>query len=358
MLLELLQPRHDVGGVRAGSLWAAERRPQPGELQGLLRGRALRRLEGEQLAHGVLRGLRHRRPLRAVEAEQALAHLLENLHIRIAGEWRVPAEQDVGYHAGAPDVALLAVAPGVPAPQHLWRDVVRSAHPRGHQRAGLEAGREAEVDQLQGGIGRVALEENIFWLHVPVRDLVRVQVTNPCEHLLNVLGRSCLAEATSSSVCDAVEQLPARAQLHDEVHSVLLLEGLEQPHHVGVVHLLADLDLAFQPHGVRLRSEPDALDGAAQARLLAAGDARAPEAAFAQAAWLQVVDAVQPPRVVAAELELEVEVGRLGPHSVQAIRYLCLQEGRQGVAVGGGGRGVLLDAVYVLLEAGGGGGRS
>mmetsp|Transcript_12072 Transcript_12072/g.37778 ORF Transcript_12072/g.37778 Transcript_12072/m.37778 type:complete len:242 (+) Transcript_12072:918-1643(+) len=109
-------------------------------------------------------------------------------------------------------------------------------------------------------------QHQVLWLQVTVTDVVPVHVVDGADHLLHhdrSLGFSEVARLDN-----AIKELTAGAQLHDQVDGVLILVSLIELDDARVIHHLHDLDLqmeAFETllrlRGHRLRDHLDCPDG-------------------------------------------------------------------------------------------------
>jgi hypothetical protein len=102
---------------------------------------------------------------------------------------------------------------------------------------------EAEVDGLERRLLVVADEEEVLRLEVPVHDPERVARLHDGDDDAGQLPGLPLRVVAPPH--DAVEQLPARAELHDHVHGDGVLERAADGDDVGVPRqVVHDLDLA------------------------------------------------------------------------------------------------------------------
>lgn len=140
-------------------------------------------------------------------------------------------------------------------------------------------------------------------------------------------GRGALGVVPSGH--DLVEELAALADLHDEVHGLVVLEHVPQPDHVGVLRQAAhDLHLAPDVLHVEAAPQPLLRDGLAGERL-PRGRVRA---------------APRHPELAAAELLPQV----VPPEEVSAGLGL-LENGDRRAGLGRDGRAGMVDAVFVIL---------
>ena len=111
---------------------------------------------------------------RAATAAAGGGGCLESQHGGALGEGLHGHHLD-GNAAQAPDVDGVAVGVHL---QHLGREVRRRAHPA-PLLAALERHRQAEVTDLEVLAGRAGRDKAVGRLHVPVQNLLRVQVGKP-----------------------------------------------------------------------------------------------------------------------------------------------------------------------------------
>mmetsp|Transcript_7766 Transcript_7766/g.22219 ORF Transcript_7766/g.22219 Transcript_7766/m.22219 type:complete len:384 (+) Transcript_7766:657-1808(+) len=269
--------------------------------EGLPRGDAGLAVEAQQVRDHPLRAGGHPIPLGRAERELPASHPAEYIAVGAAGERRVAAEQDEGDYPGGPHIAHL----GVLAFKHLRRHVEGSANLGVHRRPALESCRQPKVDELELGVRRVALQEEIFGLDVPVRNAVGMQVAQCRQHLPSV-GRTSGLRELAVLVHDPVEQLAAAAELHDHVEALGLAEGLEQPRDVRVVQQPGDGDLHVGLLGLPLPGHADALRGPRKPRAAAQNAAGATGGAHAELG-LDVIALSEATAIVPDEVMLEVE---------------------------------------------------
>jgi len=101
---------------------------------------------------------------------------------------------------------------------------------------------EAEVDGLERRVVGGAGEEEVLGLEVPVHDPHEVADVHDGEDVAADGGGLALGVAALGR--DAVEELPAGAELHDDVHVVGVLERALELRHVGLAaEVLQDGDL-------------------------------------------------------------------------------------------------------------------
>mmetsp|Transcript_154079 Transcript_154079/g.493890 ORF Transcript_154079/g.493890 Transcript_154079/m.493890 type:complete len:438 (+) Transcript_154079:190-1503(+) len=228
-------------------LRASRGRDDPRVVEEILGGRSLFVVHGEHLGDEVLEFLRVLLPVRAGEVERSLLHTFEDVLIAVAEERGVAARENVGDDATAPDVALFVIAF---AEQHLRRDVVRGARLGLHGLARGVVLREPEVDDLDLGLPGLVLEQKVLRLDIPVRVALGVQVSHGAQNLLHVPGHVLLAKGAALMLLgllnDTIEELTAGADLHHEVDSPCIDEGLVELHNVRVVQHHLDVHLLLK----------------------------------------------------------------------------------------------------------------
>ena len=81
-------------------------------------------------------------------------------------------------------------------------------------------------------------------------DLVKAATLDCCfcffSVLIQVREKGEERNGGAGQLTDALQQLPALRQVHDEEEAVVRAEGLMQGHHVGVAHPLQDVNLRAQ----------------------------------------------------------------------------------------------------------------
>mmetsp|Transcript_38802 Transcript_38802/g.88203 ORF Transcript_38802/g.88203 Transcript_38802/m.88203 type:complete len:213 (+) Transcript_38802:1063-1701(+) len=154
-------------------------------------------------------------------------------------EGRAASQQHVGDDADRPHVRLR----GVRLEQHLRGNVMDGAARLRHPGGGVPELGEAEVDELQEVRVLLRIEE-VLELEITMRDLLRVQVGD-CEQDL-VDGVGCLALAVALLSGEPVIELAALHVLHDEVNEVVRLEDHVKLSDVRVVELQVQLHLVLQ----------------------------------------------------------------------------------------------------------------
>mmetsp|Transcript_104626 Transcript_104626/g.272328 ORF Transcript_104626/g.272328 Transcript_104626/m.272328 type:complete len:458 (-) Transcript_104626:231-1604(-) len=211
-------------------------------VQGLLRSVAVTRVHLQEHADQNLGILRDVLPIRGIEGKIAQTHLRKHLGIGLAEEGRVAAEHDVHDHADAPHVAELVVLPG----ENLRGHIVGCASLRGQHLASLELAGQTEVDDLDQILlnGLLGHEQEVLGLQVAVAHVIFVHVVERPDDLLHEDGGLDLREVPRLD--DAVEELAARGELHDQINVAVVLEGLVEFDDVGVVHHFHDGDLLLE----------------------------------------------------------------------------------------------------------------
>ena len=87
----------------------------------------------------------------------------------------------------------------------------------------------------------VAIKQDVVQFNVSVDDPVVVQVCNALHDLLEHEFGVLLAELPA--LADVIEEVAARAELHNNQMVLISIEGLEELHNVGVAQHLEDADL-------------------------------------------------------------------------------------------------------------------
>lgn len=97
----------------------------------------------------------------------------------------------------------------------------------------------------------LSIEENVLWLQISIDNVVRMQASNRVYHLRGVDLGPLLAEL--ALLAQVGEQLPSVQEVDEEVELGLRLEGVVQPHDVGVLDLLEDVSLGYKNSKIKLR---------------------------------------------------------------------------------------------------------
>mmetsp|Transcript_62060 Transcript_62060/g.178021 ORF Transcript_62060/g.178021 Transcript_62060/m.178021 type:complete len:508 (+) Transcript_62060:146-1669(+) len=290
-------------------LRASRGRDDPRVVEEILGGRSLFVVHGEHLGDEVLEFLRVLLPVRAGEVERSLFHLLEDLLIAVAEEGGVAAGEDVGDDATTPDVALLVIAF---AEQHLRRDVVRGARLGLHWLARGVVLREPEVDDLDLGLPGLVLEQEVLRLDIPVRIALGVQVSHGAQNLLHVPGHVLLAKGAALMLFgllnDTVEELTAGADLHHEVDSPGIDEGLVELHNVRVVQHHLDVHLLLKAILVLDLGDVNGLDRPLGRGCFVLAHLHLSVRTLSEQLLVDIVEVIQQTRVRRGEDVLEIEV--------------------------------------------------
>lgn len=107
--------------------------------------------------------------------------------------------------------------------------------------------RQAKIRGLKLGVLIGGVEEEILRLEITVHDSKRMASLDHTNNRLHQL--SSLLLTVMALLHDAVEELAAAAQLHDQMHEHVVLEGALDPHDARVFgEMVHDLDLP--PHVV------------------------------------------------------------------------------------------------------------
>mmetsp|Transcript_64473 Transcript_64473/g.209227 ORF Transcript_64473/g.209227 Transcript_64473/m.209227 type:complete len:387 (+) Transcript_64473:635-1795(+) len=208
----------------------------PGVLQDLRAGQAHRGVELQQRLQELLRLLRNLLPWREAGEPEALGVRGGQVLRRRSVEGRLSTEHDIGQDAQAPQIACLCVGRGASCLNDLRRSIHEAADGR-HHGSTDEAHRQAPVDDFDQCVLRVLRAvDNVLRLYVSVRNASAVRVGQGRGHLRNDVGSGLLGDAAHLHY--ALEDLSTLAELHDEEHVPLLLEGAQQLADVGVVQVL------------------------------------------------------------------------------------------------------------------------
>mmetsp|Transcript_24865 Transcript_24865/g.78909 ORF Transcript_24865/g.78909 Transcript_24865/m.78909 type:complete len:481 (+) Transcript_24865:616-2058(+) len=176
-------------------------------------------------------------PVGLGEDDLRLPHEPHGLSVVLADKGRVTADQHVQHDPAGPDVACVVVGH---AAGHLGRHVLDLPHRLGEVLAFREPTCHAEVHDLDDAVlyGLRGLQQHVLRSQIPVADFAGVKVAHARQDLHRD-GRSLpLGEAVVLQ--HALEQLPARAELKDQVVVQTVLKHLKQLDDVGVVSLPED----------------------------------------------------------------------------------------------------------------------
>jgi hypothetical protein len=274
---------------------------------------------------------------------------------KLAGpEGRNSAEEDVEDDADAPDVRLRAIVPL----EHLRRDVVGAADDVLEHLPLLEEDGEPEVGGLERRVLVLAEEEEVFGLEVPVDDAEGVAGVHDLDDGAEQRGGGALGVLALGD--DPVEELTAGAELHDEVHGLLVLVRALELHDVGLAgEVVHDLHLAAHVLHVLLGGQLPLGDGLA-CEALPGGLVRAEAGDAELAAPELLADGVDAPHVLhwAAQDRADGR-RRLGGGRGRAGRDAGLERRGAGTEAGGGvggggGRGLRIPGAWAAIAHGGG----
>mmetsp|Transcript_25770 Transcript_25770/g.74151 ORF Transcript_25770/g.74151 Transcript_25770/m.74151 type:complete len:223 (-) Transcript_25770:738-1406(-) len=205
--------------------------------QGRVGVEAKRDIHLEQARDEVFRLLRDVAPPAPREAEAALLDHAVRRPVVAPAKGRLAIEQDVGENAERPQVALLVI----PQIQDFRRHIVEGAASMRHRHVATDDGREPEVNELESRVRGIVLQAKVLQLQVTVTNPVSVAVPDGCDHLPHKAGGVALRVSTPPR--QVVEEVGAPHTLHGEAELSGLLEHLEQPTNIGVVHGQLVLDL-------------------------------------------------------------------------------------------------------------------
>nr|ACR35294.1 unknown [Zea mays] len=206
----------------------AERALEPGVAGELRDGEARRRVRVQQARHEAARRLRHPPRDRVLPAVRPAAHVGD---VGVV-EGEVAREEDEEDDPAGPRVRLGAVVG--PAPEHLGRRERRGAARRVQAPVvadRVRERREAEVGHLEVALG---VQQHVLRLHVAVEHPARVAVDERRRQLEEHAPRRVLGEPARRQRRQPGQEVPARGQLHHEVHLGARRQHLVEAEHVGV----------------------------------------------------------------------------------------------------------------------------
>lgn len=90
------------------------------------------------------------------------------------------------------------------------------------------------------------VDQHVLGLQVALDHVVRVQLTDRQHALRDLEARDVLVEALAATGRNVLEQLAARAEVHDEADLVLRHEAVVHAHEEGVLHLLQQAALVLR----------------------------------------------------------------------------------------------------------------
>jgi hypothetical protein len=236
---------------------------------------------------------------------------------------------------------------------------------------GAEEDGETEVDDLELRVLRLVGEEEVLGLEVPVDDPVGVAQAHDIDDGAEDGRRGALRVVPARD--DAVEELAALAELHDEVHGAggVLAAGLAEPHHGAAAagrHAPHDGHLPLDVRRVRRRCR--VLPGCCWGRSGSVVGRTGPQAAGGGSARPAVPPdglarerlprggvpaAARHPELAAPQLPAQHvaarKLGRGGPHHERPGVVLARGRGR-GRRMGGDGAGAAVAGAVVAVALG------
>ncbi|WVZ69614.1 hypothetical protein U9M48_018379, partial [Paspalum notatum var. saurae] len=130
---------------------------------------------------------------------------------------RNTGQKDVKNHPSTPYVSLCPIVPF----QNLRSNIIRASHKILESLPCIIQDGEAKVRGLERRVLLVAEEEEVLWLEIPVEDPHGVAAVHDGDDLAAERCGGALGVVAPGD--DAVEELPALAELHDEVDGVSVL---------------------------------------------------------------------------------------------------------------------------------------
>mmetsp|Transcript_44193 Transcript_44193/g.111936 ORF Transcript_44193/g.111936 Transcript_44193/m.111936 type:complete len:260 (+) Transcript_44193:344-1123(+) len=189
-------------------------------------------------------------PRRLVVNEPALLHVVDVVLV-IAFKGQTIGANGEASHTQRPHISLLIVG----LLQQLGGHVVDSPDLPCQFRLAAQSACAAKVRQFNGSLWAFVRQQIVLRLHIPVDEPVVVQEGQPVQHLpsiscCHIRGQSTVISRIVSPpildiALDAGHEIPARAQVHDEVIAVTLREEAVQLHDVRVIELTTGRQLCF-----------------------------------------------------------------------------------------------------------------
>mmetsp|Transcript_2622 Transcript_2622/g.7732 ORF Transcript_2622/g.7732 Transcript_2622/m.7732 type:complete len:315 (+) Transcript_2622:273-1217(+) len=228
----------------------------------------LARARGEEGRHKPAR----RVPVRAVRRQRRdgrLEDVAVHLHGRARHEGGAPREHLVDEHAQGPPVHRAVVAPR--RGKHLRSHVFGRAAERVRALALLLPYFRGEAEVREFAVA-APVQQQVLWLEVTIGDVPRPHVLESQHDACRVELARPPGKPPPRTLHEAAEELPAGAELGDEVERVAVVEGGVQAHDVGVAaarqqpplleHVCPVLALAHR----RLRNHLERADDAGRRR--------------------------------------------------------------------------------------------
>lgn len=107
-----------------------------------------------------------------------------------------------------------------------------------------------EIDNFEGDLLLLYLDQNILWLQVTMRDLLAMAVGDCQEDLLD--NRSSLFLVKTLHAENSIEQFLAITQLCHKVDLVFALIDFIEAQNVWVVQVFQDINLVHETHALLL----------------------------------------------------------------------------------------------------------
>lgn len=145
-------------------------------------------------------------------------------------EWRDTDKHFIKQNSQSPPIHCVIVAL---SGQHLGGQVLCRATKRPGNLVFVDLGGETEICQQQVAI---AIEQDIFWLEVPVNDILLMEMAECDGHLSN--HKLSLVVAEASDFDEMPEQLSALHKVHQEINSHLITEHVVHTHNERMVHFV------------------------------------------------------------------------------------------------------------------------
>mmetsp|Transcript_21412 Transcript_21412/g.48459 ORF Transcript_21412/g.48459 Transcript_21412/m.48459 type:complete len:251 (-) Transcript_21412:633-1385(-) len=232
-------------------------------LESLLRCGPFRNIDANQTPHKVFC---FRRDLHVVrEFKLSFLHTVDHVHVTVAIERVLTAQQRIAYHPHSPHVALEAIPnPSVLCPDHLRRSVMRGAAGRNELLVLLQDLGKAEVDHLyqrKDSLLVIFHQQHVLQLEISVNNLSVVEVLYCRKHLIHNVHNTAFSELDNFPVwrdpishsisfklntLEETEELPPKTSFCHHPTTVGGFMNSDKLHDVWVINLLQNRNFSLQ----------------------------------------------------------------------------------------------------------------